>query len=245
MKKFLFRAMSMSLLVCGAMIFATGCRTNEEEEINPTHNAEGERLIKKITCSSEDYIFDFTYYMDGNIKQFSTGENTIVIIEKNSNILSYTINGSQRYSDLNEMGYVIAVEGCNFNYYSTGELKSRKIGEYYNTTYTWDKGNMIKSFGQSIDGTKETRTYTYSSIKNSFNLDFFAQWEIAFGDILGFTGFLGNKTSNLIEKIDVVHAGSHYTISYNYTFDDEGNVTTITKFSTYTNSSYQYAITYW
>lgn len=110
-----------------------------------------------------------------------------------------------------------------YEYDVDGQTLSLSEGEFPQYRYEWVDGNVFISWWKYHS---DDRKYTYSSFPNKSNLNLnklFTQtykedvWQFAF------LGYIGKKDNNLIENID------DYS-TYEYTFDDEGYVSTIKEY---------------
>ncbi|HJB45007.1 MAG TPA: DUF4595 domain-containing protein [Candidatus Coprenecus merdipullorum] len=200
-------------------------------------------LIRTITTDSytAEFVYneadwsvsriDMQYHMDGIS---STG--TINFIWNYDRLTIENINGDYiiNYSFAVENGRATAMffdgqetPAATFGYDTEGYLSHITWTHGYKDTYTWENGNMT-----AVSGTLNAEI-GYGNIVNNTNLDFIylispgylSQISYPYGSLIGLLGTSPAKMPEsetcYIEGYDAID------ISYSYTLDDEGRITSI------------------
>ena len=200
-------------------------------------------LIRTITTDSytAEFVYneadwsvsriDIQYHMAGNS---STG--TINFIWNNNRLNIENINGDYiiNYSFAVENGRATAMffdeqetPAATFEYDTEGYLSHITWTHGYKDTYTWENGNMT-----AVSGTLNAEI-GYGDIVNNTNLDFIylispgylSQISYPYSSLIGLLGTSPAKMPEsetcYIEGYDAID------ISYSYTLDDEGRITSI------------------
>lgn len=210
-------------------------------EMPELRSTAGGKLVSKITIYYKDRVeeeMNFSYDETGRVTSLSDPLNGYVIsYEKQGNTLSVTIappTGMHNHADcvLNEQGYIVSqTDGGStflYTYDAAGQTQSMSMDGKYESTYTWEDGNLIESEGF------QRQSYRYTNQANKANLNFSALfWQAYDVDTyqLGLCGYLGNKCKDLAYGIG--------NTDYTYDLDENGYVTTIHR-----GANYRYVISY-
>lgn len=203
------------------------------------------KLVKKVAWHSDtnDYNDDceFTYdnqqrlvkatWDNGYSKSLTYNNNTITLNDNGEFYTTYILdeNGYLTRQNDDDGSYAVHEYSSGYSSKST-EIKLDKDSDYdkYEEIYTWLNGNLVKQVGRYYDGTKLldytfTYNYTYNSIENKLNLNIldifdFSYWEPTC------INFRGRSLKNY--PISQTNDDGE-TLSYSYTFDNDGYPTKI------------------
>lgn len=224
------------LLVAFAAIWCVACSDDDGDSTN-------QKQVKSITCKEYDYndtwVDVFEYDNQGRITSIKTttekdGMSTIKYTYEKNKIIATQLGGKDALKmeyTLNDKGLVVSSIGtysdgeteneCTYSYNADNQLI--KIDGDNESEYTWKNGNLITETRYG-----DTQTYSYSKYANkTIGVNFFDHTNFD-PDYLNGMGFMGKRNANLLDYW--IRTSPKTTFSYEYTFDDDGYVTTMKEY---------------
>ena len=221
------------------MLLATvfvACSDDDDKDEDKTTGKE--KLVSKIIDTSESGNVSetlFEYDSKGRITKIvnndpeDTSPTTTYTYETGKIIAKEVENGQTITYTLNDKGLVTSStnekgEKSNYTYDANDQLLNVKEGTW-ETSITWQNGNVIKQSLKSDGQEYDTFEYTYSTNEYKGNLGWFVDGINEIDAFLMDYGYMGKRNKNLVQQTTET--------LYEYTFDNEGYVTIIKEYNIY------------
>lgn len=177
------------------------------------------KLEFKDAEGSSNIPIKLSYSQDGKIKNVTVAEMNLYDYEYNGNELIVNASTEPLIYQLDENGLAIYNNRTAGYYYKNGFL----VFMYANTTrtFSYSPEGDLQSLVETL-GTKAT--YTYTDYENNIRQEVLSPSAVhwTFRD-----SFLGHYSSHLIKTATFEEQGEITTLSFNYTFDDQGRVSEV------------------